>query len=400
MLSSDTARAASSRGAIASPGSIAIVGSGPSGCYSAQMLKKHWPDAEIVVFDSSPVPYGLVRYGIAPDHHGNKAVTAQFDRIFDRQGVHFRGGVEIGTDISYETLVEAFDVTVLATGREQDRPLAIPTAAEARIIGAGTIMRALNGFPEHAGTMQSVGPRVAIVGAGNVAMDVVRMLTAPIDVLRATDIHDATLSQLRSPSIERIDVISRSGVDATRFDLAMLREVCQLPGVLISASGPKLDLDHPVAELLREAARQTSSTAAKAIEIRFWFDTVPMRIDTVGNASVLHVRREDTSVEIMANTVVTAIGFEHATDRPSQAAVDGRADVFHVGWRRRGAVGGVAANRACAREVTTAIIECFNSGNVPRKHRKGAEVERILDLHSDRHDPMGVKVPGSSQLRG
>ena len=105
---------------------IAIVGSGPSGCYTAQFLRKRWPDGEIVVFDRLDHPYGLVNYGVALDHPGTKAVARQFDRLFDKDGVRFAGKIEIGTDVSLEELRQAFDVVVLASGLHGDRSLDIP----------------------------------------------------------------------------------------------------------------------------------------------------------------------------------------------------------------------------------------------------------------------------------
>ena len=107
---------------------IAIVGSGPSGCYIAQFLRKRWPAAEIVIFDRLDHPYGLVNYGVALDHPGTKAVARQFDRLFDKDGVRFAGKVEIGTDITLDELRSAFDIVVLATGLHGDRTLDVPGA--------------------------------------------------------------------------------------------------------------------------------------------------------------------------------------------------------------------------------------------------------------------------------
>ena len=116
---------------------IAIVGSGPSGCYTAQFLRKRWPAAEITIFDRLDHPYGLVNYGVALDHPGTKAVARQFDRLFDRDNVQFAGKVEIGTDITLEELRTAFDVVVLASGLHGDRTLEVPGSHLPGVLGSG-----------------------------------------------------------------------------------------------------------------------------------------------------------------------------------------------------------------------------------------------------------------------
>lgn len=131
-----------------SPASIAIVGSGPSGCYTAQFLHKKWPTAEIVIFEALPAPYGLVRYGVAADHQGSKAVIEQFDRLLSKGGVHLRANVTVGKDISFQKIRDAFDITVLATGLNFDTPPPFPKPTGSKVIGAGTLLKYLNGHPK------------------------------------------------------------------------------------------------------------------------------------------------------------------------------------------------------------------------------------------------------------
>src|SRR6478609_3075307 len=127
---------------------IAIVGSGPSGCYVAQFLRKRWRAAEIVIFDRLDHPYGLVNYGVALDHPGTKAVARQFDRLFDKDGVRFAGEVEVGTDVMLEELRSPFDVVVLASGLHGDRPLGVPGAELPSVLGSGRLTRLINGHPD------------------------------------------------------------------------------------------------------------------------------------------------------------------------------------------------------------------------------------------------------------
>lgn len=126
---------------------VAVVGAGPSGCYAAMALRKLSTMAEIVVFDSRPLPFGLVRNGIAPDHQGMKAVARQFERLFAAPEVQFVGNVAIGRDLPVEAL-RAFDGIVFATGLERDASLSVPTDSRARVFGAGSLIRQLNGDPD------------------------------------------------------------------------------------------------------------------------------------------------------------------------------------------------------------------------------------------------------------
>jgi ferredoxin/flavodoxin---NADP+ reductase len=349
---------------------IAIVGSGPSGCFAAQSLRKRWPHAEITVFDALPVPYGLIRYGIAPDHQGNKAVSRQFDRLFERQGVRFVGGIEVGTQISYEVLADAYDIVVLATGMEADRPLDIPQSPAARVVGAGAIMRGLNGDPTVARELLGpVGERVAVIGTGNVSLDVVRMLVAPIGQFTGSDVDDDALTGLRRIPVRHVEVVGRSPVARAKFDLAGLREICRLPGVVIRPVGLTSADTGDFADLLRAAEQEPPETATA--EVRFRFDSIPARIDVADGKAVMQIDRDGSVRDtVVADTVISAIGFVHRVDRPDQSAILNQPNVFVAGWRRRGAVGGVAANRKCAQEVAATIIAAVEAGP-PRPPRPG-----------------------------
>ena len=173
---------------------VAVVGSGPSGCYTAQAVRKRVPGAEIAVIDRHPFPFGLVRFGVAPDHQGTKAVSEQFARLFKRDGVEFVGSVRVGSgpedNVSLAQLREAFDAVVLATGLHQDARLEVPGADLSGVHGAGRITRLLNSAADEVRPAPSLGATAAVVGMGNVAMDLVRLLASASDQLEGSDVCD------------------------------------------------------------------------------------------------------------------------------------------------------------------------------------------------------------------
>jgi ferredoxin/flavodoxin---NADP+ reductase len=335
---------------------IVIVGSGPAGCYAAQFLRKQWPDGELTIVDSQLAPYGLVRNGIAPDHQGTKAVTRQFDRLFERQNVHFRGGVEIGRDVPYAFLADNFDVVVLATGVEADRTLPIPTDPRADVRGAGSLMRALNGDPTVNDTLSPIGSRAIIVGTGNVAIDVARMLTAPMSHFRGSDVDDTTLQQLRAVAVERVDIVGRSSLAQAKFDIAMVKELSRLDGVNVTTHARPSESNNEIVTLLQEGG------TAGNVQVVFHFNTSPDSVEFRDGTTILNVTDPQGRHAFEVDSIITAIGFEASTTRPDQTEIINRPNVFLTGWRRRGAVGALAANRRCAQEMSAEIGAAIQQG--------------------------------------
>jgi len=349
---------------------IAVVGSGPAGCYAAQFLAKKWPDSEITVFESLPAPYGLIRYGVAADHQGTKGVSRQFDRLFTRDGVRFAGNVTIGRDIAFDRLAESFDIIVLATGLPGDRGLAVPCEQGARVVGAGALLRALNGFPQDVlprdeeGRCVPLGRRVVVVGMGNVALDVLRLLSKKD--FTGSDIHDELLGRIRPAPPETIDVLARSRASQSKCDAAMLRELIALADVDVAVSGLTGTDEGPVVDLLREFAGPAGPQDVPGrTQVTFHFGLVPESITARGGATVLAARRPDDGgppAEFAADTVVTAIGFTQGEACPRQ---DWAGDhVYRVGWLRRGARGTIAQNRKDAQAVVRSIVDDFEAGRI------------------------------------
>jgi ferredoxin--NADP+ reductase len=369
---------------------VAIVGSGPSGCYVAQFLSKEWPDAQIVVFESLPVPYGLIRYGVAADHQGAKGVTRQFDRMFTRDGVRFAGNVTVGRDIGFARLAECFDVVVLATGLSADRTLDVPCDPAARVVGAGALLRALNGFPGHPphsglpGGRAPLGSRLLVVGLGNVAVDVLRLMSKDAEHLTGSDIDDEMLARLRPRRPQTIDVLVRSGATQAKCDASMLRELLALPTVRADVLGLDDHDEGPVAELLRRNAPPPAGDApadeADRTRLTFHFGAAPEAVTTRGGRTVLtarHRRAQGGTTEFAVDTVVTAIGFTHGSmlDRGTPQQHWAGDHVYRVGWLSRGAQGTIPHNRKDARLVARSIVDDFERGLIQARRPGFAALE-------------------------
>jgi len=376
--------------------SIAIVGSGPSGCYLAHFLRKRWTDSDIVIFDRLSLPYGLVRYGVAPDHTGTKAVTRQFDRLFERDGVRFVGKTEIGRDITMHQLRAAFDVVVLATGLPADRALGIPGERGADdgltgVYGSGRVTRLINGHPEESADEVHFGSRVTIVGHGNVAIDLVRLLLTSPEELRSHGVAEDVVGRIMAGPVRHIDVVGRSCAVQAKFDTNMIRELSKIPNVQFFAADRELHTPvgdgqdgtrrDAVAALIAESvpASPADADADVARTVRFHFGWAPDRLTGTGSVDATVFRRADGSVgslELASDSVLTAIGFSEAVDaslrRSDHESADSHLDsgrlaagLYCVGWLRRGPHGTIPANRTDAKSVADVVGAAFAAGEFP-----------------------------------
>ncbi|HKU31385.1 MAG TPA: cytochrome P450 [Arthrobacter sp.] len=354
----------------ASP-SIAIVGAGPSGCYTAQALRRTFPDAELVVIDELPTPYGLVRHGVAPDHQGTKAVSRQFARLFEKDAVRFVGSTRVGTDISLDTLTSAFDAVVLATGLHQDTFLDVPGTTLDGVHGAGKITRLLNSHPHEVRPAPGLGTSVALVGQGNVAIDVVRLLAKKDSDLTDSDIDDDAHARLTN-GLRTIHVIGRSMPPTAKFDPVMLRELAELHGVEHIVHGvDEHDLaaaTDPRSAVVLELVSRPRTDAGLRVE--WWFGYSPTRInDLDGNrhaASVSIENKDGTGLELKVDSIITAIGFQatagqQIVDIDDAARESGRIreGLYAAGWTRRGPKGTIPSHRSDSRQLAETIQADF-----------------------------------------
>ena len=395
---------------------IAIVGSGPAGYYTAEAAVKKWGDeARIDVFDMLPVPFGLIRTGVAPDHQSIKGVSRRYEKTAIGDTVRFVGNIAIGRDVSIEELQSLYDAVILATGAPKDRLLRIEGSDAENVIGSAAFVGWYNGHPEFANLNPDLSGRHAVVvGMGNVALDVARILSKTEDEFAGSDIVTHALDALRNSRLESVTILGRRGPHQIMMTPKELGELMQLERAspqVESADLPPLD-DDAVLEpgmrksvtLLREfAAIPPNIHGEKPIAIEFDFFASPKAIDvTDGRATGVVVERTvveagraigtGESYRIPADIVITCIGYETSPiegvpfdERAGRFANDqGRIlpGLYCVGWAKRGPSGTIGTNRPDGYSVIDIVDEDIGSGH-RKRGREGFDdlaAERRLDI--------------------
>ncbi len=232
---------------------VAVVGSGPAGLYTAEALVKHaaalsGPDGpvrvRVDVFDRLPTPYGLVRYGVAPDHKSIKSIAEYLRKVLESPDVRFLGGVHFGEDVTRADLLSAYDAVVYATGAMRDRRLGIPGEDLPGSYAATDFVNWYCGHPDVGpGTFTLDAESVTVIGVGNVAVDVARILARDPAELHSTDVPQQVLAALQASKVREVHMIGRRGPAHAKFTTKELRELGELPGVEVIVPGPEVDLD-------------------------------------------------------------------------------------------------------------------------------------------------------------
>ncbi|MGI5130973.1 FAD-dependent oxidoreductase [Pseudonocardia sp. CA-107938] len=355
---------------------VAVVGSGPAAMYAADELLTV-PGAQVDVYERLDRPYGLARWGVAPDHERTRAVAALFDVITRERGLTLHLGVEIGRDLSHDQLLADHDAVLYAVGAASDRRLDVPGMG---LPGTGTATEFVawyNGHPERAGRSYDLShPRVVIVGNGNVALDVARILTADPDRLARTDISPTALAALRASAVEEVVVVGRRGPQFSAFTLP------ELIGLVAerAVSVPESDLvdtatDPTAAQKLRILAEHAGAPG-DGRRVVFRYGLTPHAVTGAGRATGMEFRRTGTDeVEVLdAGLVLTSIGY-HGRPVPDLPFDDAAGVVpnkggrvvdpatgaivprtYVAGWIKRGPTGFIGTNKSCSLETVRALV--------------------------------------------
>ncbi len=375
---------------------IAIVGSGPAGYYTAEAAAKKWgEDVRVDVFDRMPVPYGLIRTGVAPDHQSIKGVSRRYEKTALSDNVRFVGNVAIGTEVSVEELQQLYDAVILATGAPNDRRLGLPGEELANVFGSAAFVGWYNGHPQFAGLDPDLsGRNVAVIGMGNVALDVARILSKTRAEFEGADIVTHALDALDASKVETITIVGRRGPHQIMMTPKELGELLHLeraspmvePGDLPPVADDALlepGLRKSVTLLRDFAAIPPSIHGETPVTIEFDFFASPVGFKGIeGKVTALEVER--TRVEagravgtgetysIPADLVVTCIGYRSSPlagvpfdERAGRFANDqGRIlpGLYCVGWARRGPTGTIGTNRPDGFSIVDLVEEDIGSG--------------------------------------
>ena len=412
---------------------VAIVGAGPAGAFAAACLLRARGDAEIDLFERLPTPWGLLRGGVAPDHQEIKRLEDTFDRQTLQRSCRFFGNVEIGVDISHSELARHYTAVIYATGAQTDKSLGIPGEELPGSRAATDFVAWYNAHPDYRGLdFDLSAERAVVIGNGNVAADVTRMLTLSARELERTDMADHALEALRESRIEEVVVLGRRGPAQAAFTSAELRELGRLEGVDIRVDPDDVELDpasqrwlaeegtftaRKNVELLREfAARPVDPAAPRRIELRFLRSPVEIRGN--GRVEAVEVRRNEIvrtddgalrprAVDgdpetIECGLVLRSVGYravplpdvpfdERHFVLPNEG---GRVlgpggeplpGVYAVGWIKRGPTGILGTNKRDAEETVNCLVEDLGAGVLPEPPKPGREqVDALLAERSSR----------------
>ncbi len=396
---------------------IAIIGSGPAGYYTAEALQKKYGDAvSIDILDRLPVPYGLIRFGVAPDHQSIKAVARRYEAVALSDNVRFAGNVTVGQDVTIAELLALYDAIVMATGAPADRALGIPGAELTGVMGSAAFVGWYNGHPDYALIDPPLdGRQVVVIGNGNVALDCARILAKTTAEFAGSDIVAHARDALADANTESIVILGRRGphqIAMTPKELSELGKLERASPRVDPADLPDLSDDvvlepgqrKSVNSLREFAAIPEAFHAQKPIEIEFDFFASPVRIEGDGRVERVVVERTTLDAQgravgtgeeyaIPASLVIACIGyrtppidgvpFDDAAGRFANDEGRMGGGLYCAGWARRGPSGTIGTNKPDGYKIADHIFEDLGEGESGKSGRIG--LDELLNAR-------GVKV--------
>lgn len=383
---------------------VAIVGTGPAGMYAAEDLLLH-TNAEVSLIDRLPVAGGLVRFGVAPDHPSTRQIASAFERFHEHPRARLHLGLEVGRDISPDELLAHHDAVVYAVGAAADRRLGLPGEDVPGSLAARTFVAWYNGHPEVSpGTIDLSAERVIVVGTGNVAVDVARILTSDPERLAGTDIAPHALEALRSSKVREVVLLGRRGPSDAAYTTPELRALRSGVQVVVDGHEPAIvDAIEAAAAGDKAGVLQgldttpvdwsTAPPPGRRVVLRF----ASSPTEVVGDQQVRAVRTTG-GAEIPTGLVLRAIGYrgrpvadlpfddESATVPGDAGRVTGVPGAYTVGWIKRGPSGGIGANRTCAAETVGSLLADAIDGKLAAPTRSSRAFTRLARRYrKDRH---------------
>ena len=383
---------------------VAVVGSGPAGFYAAGALLGGEAPVEVDMFERLPTPWGLVRLGVAPDHPKLKTVSRAFERIAERPGFRFIGNVEIGRDVEHADLARLYDAVVYAVGAQTDRRLGIPGEDLPGSWPATEFVAWYNGHPDHQQLDFDLNvERAVVIGVGNVALDVARMLALTPEELGPTDTTDAAIAAINAASLKEIVVVGRRGPAQAAFTTPELQELGELAGAdvvvdpadLEGAVGTDTNSERNV-EVLREFAARAPSGKPKRVVLTFFHSPVAIhgtdRVESIelvrnaldaGGRAVPTDERETLPCGLVFRSVgyrgveLPGIPFDETSGTIPNEGGRVAPGIYVAGWIKRGPTGVIGTNKKDATETVELLLADF--AGAPRKGTTAPDVDAFLD---------------------
>ncbi|MEO6205311.1 MAG: FAD-dependent oxidoreductase [Mycobacteriales bacterium] len=379
---------------------VAVVGAGPAGVYVADVLHKSGTPASVDLFEKLPAPYGLIRYGVAPDHPRIKGIITALRQVMSRPAVRLFGNVEYGRDVTLEDLQAHYDAVVFTTGAEKDRDLDIPGVELPGSFGGADYVSWFDGHPDVARDWPLEAESIAVIGAGNVGLDVARMLAKTADELLYTEIPDNVFAGLKANPVQEVHLFARRGPAQAKFTPLELRELDHSPNVEVivnpedieydEGSTKALSTDNQLRLVVREIERYAMRVAEHGIGPRprkLFLHFFESPVEIYGHGKVEGFRTERTELDGTGNVrgtgvihdwpvqaVYRCVGYRsselaalpwdprnhvvpHAAGRVLDADGSPIPGVYVNGWVKRGPVGLIGSTKGDAIETVGSLLE-------------------------------------------
>ncbi|AKK11917.1 FAD-dependent oxidoreductase [Corynebacterium uterequi] len=403
-----------------SPARIAVVGAGPAGIYASDLLIKSELDVEIDLYEKMPAPFGLIRYGVAPDHPRIKGIVKSLHNVLDRPEINLFGNIEVGKDVTVEELREFYDAIIFATGAVADRDLNIPGAELDGHFGAAEFVGFYDGNPDFTRDWDLTAEKVAVIGVGNVGLDISRILAKTADELHVTEIPDNVYGGLGKNAATEIHVFGRRGPAQAKFTPLELKELDHSPTIEVIVDPEDIDYDEAseaarrgaksvdlVCQTLEGYAMREPKGAPHKLFIHFFespteilgedgkvvgLKTERMELDGAGG-----VTGTGTFTTWDVQAVYRAVGYRsdavegvpfdddravipndegHVLDSFGGSIIEG---LYATGWIKRGPVGLIGNTKSDAKDTVTMLVADYQAGRLtPATKRTREDVREFF----------------------